>query len=85
VTASLEWLCDHVAVARVHQGHGRFGDPYGWCVAVVKDGECAVLKGALKGPTVGQAHAVEDALRGAGFKRVRFIDIDGDVHDKELT
>ena len=86
VRASVEWLCPHqcVALLRVHGGHGVLGDPYSWCITIVREDERAVMKGTPMAPTIEELNAIEVVLRGVGFKRRRWIDVDGEFHDKEL-
>ena len=42
------------------------------------------MKGTPMAPTIEELNAIEVALRGVGFKRRRWIDVDGEFHDKEL-
>ncbi len=85
MTASIEWVCSHAGVLRVHPGHGVLGDPYTFCLTVVRDGPQALLKGMVKAPTAEEANAVEDVLRREGFKRRRYwVAGDDSPHDAEL-
>lgn len=63
---SLDWLCEHAAVARVHPD-GGLGDPWTWSCTVFKQGDVAVLLGAKGAPTPPEARALLAALRQAGF------------------
>ena len=46
-TASIEWICDHAGVLRVHESpFGVVGDPYVWCCTLERDGDVVTLKGA---------------------------------------
>lgn len=69
-SVSVEELCDHAAILRLHDSHeGVFGDPYVWWTVVhaVGDG-VALLKGAdRKLPDSAAARAVLQALRDLGF------------------
>lgn len=65
---SLDWLCEHVALARCHPA-GGLGDPWTWAVAVLRQGDTAVLLGAQAAPTAAEARALLAALKQAGFTR----------------
>lgn len=68
-SASVEWLCGHAAIVRLHPcPNGWYGDPYVWCATVARYRDTtAVLKGVLSAPPHGSLAVVYEALRGAGF------------------
>jgi hypothetical protein len=70
-SATLEWLCDHAAIARIHDGpDGRHGDPYVWFTVVSGDpsrGQPATLKGADRPLPWGALRPLCEELRAAGF------------------
>lgn len=65
--ASLEWLCDCVAVLRLHEDGGTLGAPYVWCCTVQRDGATAHLKGAVAAPALEGVRAIRAALNAAGM------------------
>lgn len=70
-SASLTWLCDHVAELRLHEGpDGQYGDDYVWGTVVIPhegDPAIAELRLALTSPPHGARPALQAALRAAGF------------------
>lgn len=72
-TASIEWLCEHAGVVRLHERGGSFGDPYVWACTVQNDqNQGAILKGVCAPLPHGGVHAIKDALRIDGFCRYRY-------------
>ena len=66
-SASVELLCEHVGIIRLHEGDGGVvGDPYVWCCTYLRIANMAVLKGVIGSPTKDGAKAVIAALRGQG-------------------
>lgn len=78
-------LCGAVYLLRLHRDPaGQLGDPYHWFTVIVRHGKRAVIKGALSGITVEGGDAMRAALKGVGFRRWRWYDIDGNTHDREF-
>jgi hypothetical protein len=67
--ATIEWVCGHTGVLRVHPpgSQQELGGPYTWSCTVVRDGDMAELKGTVRAPTLAEWRAVLAALREAGF------------------
>ena len=82
-SASLTWLCEHVAELRLHEGpDGRYGDPYVWTVNITRrhgDPAVAALSATLTAPPHGARPALQAALRAAGFTRSLYERRQGDV------
>lgn len=78
-SATLDRLCVHALVLRLHPGpHGRVGDPFVWACAVESQegGDLAVLHGAPGAPPGGPRPVLE-ALARDGFRRVAWRRIRG--------
>lgn len=74
---SLQWVCEHTAIARVHpEGSGFLGE-WSWRCIVVRDGDTAVLYAAEVAPNAEQARALLVALRLAGFSQRRHERVSG--------
>lgn len=71
-SASIQWLCEHVGVLRLHVGpDGIVGSPYVWCCTVDRDGDVATLCGVCRAVPPGAASVVVKALRDAGITQRR--------------
>lgn len=71
--ASIEWICEHVGVIRLHEQEGDFGDPYVWACTVENDFDHgAILKGVCAPMPQEGARAVAHALWKDGFNRYRY-------------
>jgi len=61
--ASIDWQCEHTAILRIHPPGGGLGKPYLWACTLVRDGDVAVLRGAVGDmPPGGRAAACEAGL-----------------------
>lgn len=83
-SASIQWLKSPGGVLRVHPENGVFGDKYSWCCTVEPFDDLAMLHGTMAAPTTAEFIAIFDVLRLAGYKRVRWVRIDGRVKDWNL-
>jgi hypothetical protein len=78
-SASLQWLCDHAALIRIHPGEGKgLGDPYVWTATVKRDGDRAEIMGVTKPLPCHARPALLACLSRAGIARVTYRRISGD-------
>ena len=82
--ATLNWLCQHVAIVRLYNDGDSLTGPWVWCVVVIRHGDTAELQGAKTAPRGDARRAGERALREAGFKRYWFKRDDGRTFQHEL-
>lgn len=88
LTCTIDWLCHHVAVLRLHQfSHTRIGDPYIWvCTGQRLDDTTMKLIGAMTSPGIEGTKAIVKALNGIGISRAVFERIkDGNVRSVTIT
>jgi hypothetical protein len=71
MTASLTWLCGHVAILRVHPSGQAAGGDWTWAAAVIRRGwfgRSVEMQAACRAPTPEEWRAAEAALKAAGFR-----------------
>lgn len=67
-SASVQWICPHAGLIRLHEGPGgRYGDPYVWWTAFAREGDTAEIMGADRPLPLGGPRAVVAALRAEGL------------------
>jgi hypothetical protein len=73
---SIQWLCDHVGVIRIHEKGGTYGDPYIWACTIGKKSDTTVMfYGALQSPP--SLETIGICLLNAGFKELIWERIKG--------
>jgi hypothetical protein len=67
--ASIEWICDHAGVMRIHeQADTEYGSAFIWSCLVARTGDQAMLKGALIAPPLHAARQIDKILSVNGIK-----------------
>lgn len=83
-TASIEWLKSPAAIVRIHDEGGVYGDPYDWSCTIEAIGDLAIFRATLTAPTQSGFRALQNAMKKAGFKKARWIRIDGRERNWEI-
>lgn len=72
-SVSIEWLCSHAGIIRLHEGAACYGDPYIWSCCVHDDGDgVAALKGVCSPLPFWGFRSISSALADEGFVRYRY-------------
>lgn len=55
--AFIEWLCEHAGIIRVGPKAKKYGDPFDFAVAILLNGQTAIIKGLVADGKFRLAHA----------------------------
>ena len=72
MNVSIQWLCEHAGIVRIHPHGHHFGGDYHWHCTIERVGPTAVLHGALIGPGHKGRQHIAAALRAEGFTKVQW-------------
>lgn len=69
---SIKWCDGPAGVLRIHHEEGQYGDEYIWCCTVEREGDTAILHGAVDVPK-DQRLKMVGALKEHGFEYVSWL------------